>query len=859
MKLPSIARFAAAAFTLLWSWAHADVWVADRAALYKIDSANPHVVLSVPATKTVALAVDGRDGAFWTLSDSSLIKRTSSGSQSVVVDLNSIDMPGAVALGIDGRDGSVWVGEGGGSVTAQNKSIVRLDQDGTVLIRLASPGGITGLAVALDQSLWVLGKTRLYHYTGAGTLLASIDLQPLVSGEPKLLKVDSISAWLLVAGERRLLRVDAHSPASSNVLSPLPSSADAIAVDEADGSFYVLAAGFVYVVGASGTPSAGIDLAALGVSGPTTIAFDPASQSLFVGGTAGIARLTRQVTSPVAVALPNAVQAIGVSPLALRSSLSLLSPMAGSVTNAAMPPFNLKIEVACSGNPCGFSSSYYQTYAITATLNGQSVGSSFAPTSQAGVFSFTPATRLPEGTNTFTASARDSSGQTTPDLSASFVIDTTPPTFVSLAPVSPSFTNQTSITVSGRLSEPSTLRFGSQGIPVAADGTFSFPQSLIEGVNSIDLVANDLAGNSATASLNITRDTVPPSFANIAPANGMTVSNPGVVITGTVSEFAAVTISRGGQQLGSIQGQSFSFPVTLNAGSNAFVLVATDRAGNQTSQPLSLTLGSSIQLSITSPTAGGTVNGSRVLVSGTFAADQPVGITVNGLPATVVGNQFSLQAVLSAGLNTLTVLATAVTGATTSATVNVISVASPEVIFDPPTGIGPLQVTAELPSGYFVAVDFDGDGVYEQFVFGGGGRITFKYQRPGTYMARVLMADNFNNTYNLTVPIVVYDVHDVDQAVRATYNRMTERMRAGDVEGALQCFTLDAAAQYRPAFQELSDRLPQVADQLGTIVDGQLSNNLAEYLISRDTPTGRRGFLIYLIRGGDGLWRLAQF
>lgn len=47
--------------------------------------------------------------------------------------------------------------------------------------------------------------------------------------------------------------------------------------------------------------------------------------------------------------------------------------------------------------------------------------------------------------------------------------------------------------------------------------------------------------------------------------------------------------------------------------------------------------------------------------------------------------------------------------------------------------------------------------------------------------------------------------------------------------------------------------------QLGTIVDGQVSNDLAEYLIARDTPSGRRGFLIYLIRGADGLWRLAQF
>src|SRR5258706_7735174 len=100
-------RLAAAAFAVLYSHAHADVWVADRTAIYKIDPVNPHVVLSVLAAKTVGLAVDGRDGAVWSLSDTSLTKRTSVGSQAVAIDLNSIDMSGAIALGIYAAAGSV--------------------------------------------------------------------------------------------------------------------------------------------------------------------------------------------------------------------------------------------------------------------------------------------------------------------------------------------------------------------------------------------------------------------------------------------------------------------------------------------------------------------------------------------------------------------------------------------------------------------------------------------------------------------------------------------------------------------------------------------------------------------------------
>ena len=176
-----------------------------------------------------------------------------------------------------------------------------------------------------------------------------------------------------------------------------------------------------------------------------------------------------------------------------------------------------------------------------------------------------------------------------------------------------------------------------------------FSRTLAEGLNTIDLLATDVAGNTTTATLSVTRDTVTPTFSNVTPANGSTVPNPNVVIAGGVSETATITLLRNGTPLGTSQAQAFSFPATLSAGANDFVLIAADRAGNQASYPLRITLGSSMQVTITSPLPGAAISGSKVLVTGTFQSQSPVGIIVNQAAAIVTGNQFIAQVTLTPG------------------------------------------------------------------------------------------------------------------------------------------------------------------------------------------------------------------
>ena len=57
-------------------------------------------------------------------------------------------------------------------------------------------------------------------------------------------------------------------------------------------------------------------------------------------------------------------------------------------------------------------------------------------------------------------------------------------------------------------------------------------------------------------------------------------------------------------------------------------------------------------------------------------------------------------------------------------------------------------------------------------------------------------------------------------------------------------------------FATLGNGIVTVAPQLRRIVDGVVGEDIAELTHARDTPDGPQVFMIYLVRGRDGLWRI---
>src|SRR5574341_1110165 len=249
-----------------------------------------------------------------------------------------------------------------------------------------------------------------------------------------------------------------------------------------------------------------------------------------------------------------------------------------------------------------------------------------------GAFSF-PDIALAEGENSFTATATDAAGNTSPvSAPVSVIFDTKPPVITVTSPGNNFYTNQNTMSVIGSVDEAATIEIN--GTAVTLDGlTFQHTVTITSGLNSIQITATDTAGNSSTATVLITLDTTPPAVSITSPLSGLLTNNPAISVSGTVSEpVSSVTVN--GMQA-QVSGSAFSLATfTLAEGQNAITAEAVDRAGNTGSSSVNVTLDTQVPaVSITAPamaTAGATLGISTSAIDATGIT--LIEVSANGMP-----------------------------------------------------------------------------------------------------------------------------------------------------------------------------------------------------------------------------------
>ncbi|MCJ2556096.1 MAG: S8 family serine peptidase [Candidatus Thermoplasmatota archaeon] len=121
------------------------------------------------------------------------------------------------------------------------------------------------------------------------------------------------------------------------------------------------------------------------------------------------------------------------------------------------------------------------------------------------------------------------------------------------------------------------LRIAGIDVPVQSDGSFYAVIPLpLEGENNITFLLSDPAGNTASDSRLVTRDTTPPAL-TLESVPETTTSNT-VRVRGTAEAGSTVTIN--GRFLQTELDGSFSEDVTLSWGPNIIIVESTDEAGN---------------------------------------------------------------------------------------------------------------------------------------------------------------------------------------------------------------------------------------------------------------------------------------
>ncbi|WP_395377193.1 Ig-like domain-containing protein [Marinicella sp. W31] len=338
-----------------------------------------------------------------------------------------------------------------------------------------------------------------------------------------------------------------------------------------------------------------------------------------------------------------------------------------------------------------------------------------------------------------TADQTDSVGNTSLPTTVSGGIDLTPPADpVITSPANGALLSTNVVAVIGTGDPGSIITVsGPNGemcsVVVDAAGNWSCVKSpnLQDGVNQLDVVANDDAGNNSnTVSVTITIDTTAPDAPVInAPTNGDPVSG-----TGEVGAVVTVTTPSGASCTATVQadGSWLCILVPEPIDGEDITATQTDAAGN-TSPPTTVTGGIDTIAPnapvITSPVNGAVTNDNTPTVTGTAEAGATVTVTaLNGETCMVVADtagmwNCEIAPALADGVQALTALATDPAGndsPTNSVTITVDTMAPNAPVITTPTNGSPVSGTGEIgatvvvttPSGSTCTATVQVDGTW---------------------------------------------------------------------------------------------------------------------------------------------------
>ena len=195
---------------------------------------------------------------------------------------------------------------------------------------------------------------------------------------------------------------------------------------------------------------------------------------------------------------------------------TILSPTEGAYIKDSTPVISLQATDSGSGiNPTTGSLVIDSGEPIQITLTGS--GTTYTGT-------HTPTAPLGNGSHTITFSVRDYDGNVSSTASATFTIDTLPPTLELTSPTEGYVTNQATINVIGIATDSHsppvtvtiTVNSVDQGeVTVEEGGNFTKSVTLQSGSNIISATATDSSGQSTTVTRNVTVSTTAPVIEEI--------------------------------------------------------------------------------------------------------------------------------------------------------------------------------------------------------------------------------------------------------------------------------------------------------------------------------------------------------
>ena len=357
-----------------------------------------------------------------------------------------------------------------------------------------------------------------------------------------------------------------------------------------------------------------------------------------------------------------------------------------------------------------------------------------------------------------------------------------------------------------------------------------------------------------------------PGQSFLAPGNVRIFASP----TSTGSAVTRVDFLGDGVVLGSVSAPPYVYVWRgMGLGTHTVTARAVDSTGLVAGASSSVQVVASPSITVDAGIDGSSLADDAGRITGTIVAPRNASLIINGQLASLdpQGRFFLENLLLQPGVNKLVLWLNTHDAPPVSQTVTLNSTATGSFSVDlsPQQGFAPLAATLSIRNRTTTTyqrmeIDSNDDGTPEQTLVstaGGEQRILYTLPSPGLYRMRVTVYDAANQiVYQARRQVRVYDRAELSGNVIDTYWSMIDRLAANDPAAALRLFTADAQDRYADVFTTLGTGIVTVGPQLRRIVDGVIGEDIAELTHARDTPSGPQVFMIYLVRGRDGLWRI---
>jgi hypothetical protein len=278
-----------------------------------------------------------------------------------------------------------------------------------------------------------------------------------------------------------------------------------------------------------------------------------------------------------------------------------------------------------------------------------------------------------------------------------------------------------------------------------------------------------------------------------------------------------------------------------------------------------------LSITITSPSNGETINKPKVMVKGTItnSTGNETGVTVNGVIATVYGNEFIANNVsLSEGSNTITATATDTAGNTASTSISITASTTGNYITltsNIESGISPLETTLKIDGSFTITsstISVTGP-TQPEFLSTTSTEAKVKMTVEGIYYFTASVTDENGNTYTDTIAITVMNKTQLDTLLKKKWEGMKNKLSVKDVESGVSYFFDYSKETYRQAFNIIIDDLPQIISDMQNVELIYLTEDVAKYRINRvqdiDGTQQTITYYIYFAKDADGIWKIDKF